>query len=903
MSDLRQVEFAEKDRPLRSDVSLLGQLLGQVLVDQHGESFLRQVESVRQAAIRMREGGGDPRLLEQALAELSTEDIDRLVKAFSTYLRLANLAEKVHRIRRRRDYLRADDVAQVGSLRKVIGDLHRQGVARETIARSLEEMRLRPVFTAHPTEATRRTLLEKEFSIVQRLVERLNPELTPQEGQQALDRIRDAITSAWQTSPVPSVRPRVADELDNVLFYLTEILYRVTPPFQESLQAAFEEHYGTMTSGPDTGQCLRFGSWVGGDMDGNPNVNATTLLESLATQRAAIIARYLPDLRRLGRYLSQTRGDAGFTPALEQRLAQYHQLFPEVAQAIPERHRDMPYRCLLRFMTSRLEATSREGTGAFPGSGELLQDLQLINASLEANRGRYAGLFGLRRLQQRVETFGFHLATLDTRQDAMVHREVVAELLARPGWIGEAAGARTRALTALLGSDPLGVQAESDQARSTLSVFRAIAEARARFGEDAIGLYIISMAQGADDVLSALFLAREAGLGDARGVALDVAPLLETVQDLVAGPGMLDELLNLPVYRSHLARRGDQQVIMVGYSDSNKDGGIVSARWNLFEAQARLRDIGLRHGIAVRFFHGRGGTVSRGGGNLVAGIEGAPPDTVGGFLRITEQGEVINQKYGVRPIALRNLELASGAMLRHQLTDTGQHASEDMRRVMGDLADVARRNYRDMVFESPGFVGYFRQATPIDVIERLNIGSRPASRRSGQGIENLRAIPWVFSWAQVRVGFPGVYGIGSALEHAAERHGIACLRDMLRYWSFFRGLVNDVEMVLAKSVLDIGARYAALADTESRHFHARISAEFDKATRMILEIKQHRELLTDHHTLQRTIRLRNPYVDPLHLLQIDLLQRWRAGGRESEDLLRALKSTVNGIALAIQNTG
>ncbi len=905
MSEIRQIEFPEKDLPLRADVSLMGNLLGQALVEQHGPELLERVEAIRTAAIAWRESD-DAGLaaLETELAGLDMESVRRIVKSFSTYLRLANLAEKTHRIRRRREYQKDEAAAQVGSLEHVLTALARQGVDADQISAVLEDLRIRPVFTAHPTEATRRSFLEKEYSIIHRLAERVTGDLTPQEDRQALDRIRDAIDSAWQTSAVPGVKPRVSDELDNVLFYLTDILYRIVPPFHESLQAALDQAYGPGVVTADTRDLLRFGSWVGGDMDGNPNVNGETLLESLATQREAIIRCYLPEVRRHARYLSQSTGMARFDPELAPRLEACRAAMPDVDARIPERHREMPYRCFLTFVAQKLANTAAERQPAYEGPNEFKDDIALVARSLADGKGEHAGLFGVRRLLRKIEAFGFHLATLDTRQDALLHRNVLAELLGDDQWTERSVTTRSERLAGVLSDDATVPDGElADETRSTLRVFDAIREARERFGEEATGLFIISMTQGADDVLTAMALARFGGLVDGDGVPLDVAPLLETVDDLDAGPEILDQLLSLDVYRQHLARRGNRQVIMVGYSDSSKDSGIVAARWGLYEAQRQLIEIGRRHGVTVHFFHGRGGTVSRGGGNLVNGIEGAPEGSIEGTLRVTEQGEVINQKYGIRPIALRNLELMTGAVIRHHLADTGQRASDDMHALMSEMAATARSTFRDMVYGDPAFIRYFRSATPIDVIERLNIGSRPASRRSGMGIENLRAIPWVFSWAQVRVGFPGVYGVGTALDQAVATHGIEALRDMLDDWSFFRGMINDVEMVLGKSTLEIGRRYAELAGDDAAPVFGAIEAEFALARRHILALKGETELLDDHRTLQRNIRLRNPYADPMHLMQIDLLRRWRESGREDDDLLFALKSTVNGIALAIQNTG
>ena len=907
MPDIREIQIPAKDLPLRADVSLLGSLVGDVLVDQHGQALLDRVEAVRKAAIRQREGAGDEALLDTALSDLEPEQVMLVIHAFAAYLRTVNLAEKVHRIRRRRAYQRAGDTAQRGSLEAVLGELKANGVPASELADAINKLRIQPVFTAHPTEATRRTIQEKEYDIVLRLVERLNPDLTPNEENLALQRIRAAITSSWQTRLVPHTRPTVADELDNILFYITDILYRVVPVFYEAVEHAFEEHYDACPEGFLKDIILRFGSWVGGDMDGNPNVTSATILETLVMQRAVVIKRYLPEVKRLGRYLSQSVSEIGFSEPLLLQLERYREMMPEINRRTPERHRDMPYRCLLKFVAGRLEATLGELDYGYSTVDEYTTDIELIRDSLQQNRGERAGQFGIERLLRRIDTFGFHLVTLDVRQDAFLHRQVMGELLGCPDWESREPGKRAATLAHLLETGSLPVISEartlSDGAMDTLAVFRSISSARQMYGGSAIGLFIISMTQDVDDVLTALALAEIANPNTGASSQLEIAPLLETVNDLQAGPEIVRGLLDQPLYRKHVKGLGGRQAVMVGYSDSNKDSGIVASRWALYAAQKSLVEVGDRHNVDVVFFHGRGGTVSRGGGNLINGILGAPPDTVKGFLRLTEQGEVINQKYGVRSLGLRNLELVAGATLTHGMGYASTGLSTDESEILAFMAGVSREHFRAMVYGDPEFPSYFRASTPVEIIERLNIGSRPASRRSGEGIENLRAIPWVFSWAQIRVGYPGVYGFGTALDGAIQKYGIDAMRDLLKNQVFFQGMINDVEMVLGKSELGIGARYAELAGAGQQRFFSSIGTEFRLAEKRILELKQLDQLLDDQTVLQRNIRLRNPYVDPLHLLQIDLLKRWRDGGREDDGLLEALKSTVKGIALGIQNTG
>ncbi len=912
---MRTVEFPEKDIPLREDVSALGALVGEMLSEQVSEEFLTEVEAVRKAAISRRQSGQEDsaQALGELLQGLETEPAEHLVRAFGAYFRVVNLAEKVHRIRRRRHYLRADGPAQRGSLSDVIGQLKAQGHDFDSIWSALSDLLVQAVFTAHPTEATRRTILEKEQAIVRRLVENLNPELTPHEQRMIMARIRAAVTSGWQTQLHPHERPTVGDEMEHVLFYLTDVLYRVVPPFYEHLRQALAQHFDHVDEQLRMPVVLRFGSWVGGDMDGNPNVDATSIRATLKEHRRLIVQRYVPEIKRLARYLSQTTTQISVSDAVEHRVQKYRDLMPKAAENIPARHQNMPYRCLLTLMAARLRATLNNKDGAYVGGAEFVNDLQLIRASLEQHKGEHAGLFQLRRTQQRARTFGFHLATLDVRQDSEVHRRVVSLLLDDPQWMKRAAEARAETITELLAADALPeslqqVAADNGTVDKTLDVFRAIAEGRRDFGSHAVGLYIISMTQDADDVLTPLFLAHAAGFTDVdkdgnRKVPLDISPLLETVDDLRAGARILRALFANPVYKTHLAQRNNRQVVMIGYSDSNKDSGIAASRWALQQAQSELTQIGDEHDIDVVFFHGRGGTVSRGGGNTRDGILGAPAGSVNGYLRVTEQGEVINQKFGVRAIALRNLELATGATLLHTLNGKDQSNGAEREQVMEMISSISRERFRGLVYDTPDFVDYFRQATPIDVIERLAIGSRPSSRRSQKGIQNLRAIPWVFSWAQTRTGFPGTFGMGTALAAAVKQFGAERLRQLVNDWTFFRALINDVEMVLAKSDLEISRRYSQLADDSCRQVYQTIAAEMNLAAEQVLAIKGTDELLADQHTLARSIWLRNPYVDPMNLLQIDLLQRWRETDRSDDDLLQALFGTVNGIAQGIQNTG
>jgi len=926
---LREIDFPAKDVPLRKDVDELGTLVGEMLREQEGEAFFRLVEETRRAAIRRRQGEeGSAVELDERVCGLSPEEAGELTRAFSAYFQVVNLAEQVHRVRRRRDYLGTEGEVQPGSLRATLESLREGGVEGRFVADLFRDLRVVPVFTAHPTEATRRIVLEKEQRIARALVERLDG-CTPPREREIRARIREEITGAWQTDPHPRERPTVDDEREHVLFYLTEVLWPVVPDVAEGLERAAATVFGqaateTGTYGegspegrgpesPDPGSAglvspVRFASWVGGDMDGNPNVTAATIRDTLDRHRELALERHRSDLLELSSFLSQSPRRVEVDPEVSERVDAYAALLPEALEEIPARQRDLPYRLLLRLMGARLGAALEDGEGAYASADELSEDLRLVARSLERHGGRHAGLRGVRRVLSRVEVFGFHLAALDTRQDALVHRRVVGRLLDREGWMEAPARDRSARLRQALEdrASPAGsADPDDDEALRTLEVFRALKAVRKRRGPGAVGPFIVSMTEGPDDVLSVLYLARRAGFSDGDGhVPLDVAPLLETVSDLESAPGILEALLEDPVYRKHLRNRGDRQVVMIGYSDSNKDGGVTASRWALHSAQKSVVDVLGEAGIALTIFHGRGGTVGRGGGKTHRAVLAAPRGSVAGTLRVTEQGEIINEKYGLPEIAQRELERMVGATALAAIRPARSEGREERwERIMGTVARESRRAYRSLVHEDQLFPRYFRLATPIDVIERMPIGSRPASRRSGRGVEDLRAIPWVFSWMQSRHLLPGWYGLGAGLEAGVEEEGREAVEEMLREWPFLGSVLEDVEMALAKADLSIAERYAALAGDPGRAIFPRIREEFRRTVAAVTELRGRDGILDDDPTLRRSIRLRNPYVDPMSLLQVDLLRRWRETDRRDDRLLDALVNTVIGIAEGMRNTG
>jgi phosphoenolpyruvate carboxylase len=886
----QDITFEEKDQSLRDDVRTLGAMVGDLIREQNGDDLFEMVENSRLRAIRRREGNEKPgEELSALIGNLDPGIALQLIRGFTTYFQMVNTAEKVHRIRRRRDYLRDVAIYQPGGLEDSLIKLKASGMSVDDLQVLLDSMSIEPVFTAHPTESTRRTILRKEQNIVKHLVDLLNPTMTPQETTAALQNIRLLATTGWQTAEHPAEQMTVADELEHVLFFLTDVLYRAMPPFYEDIRSAVDRIYGDEAKRLDIPNIVHFASWVGGDMDGNPNVNAKTIRATLARQRSLILDLYYKECAAISAKLSQSTDCATFSENMLDKIEEYRGIFPNAYHAVPARHREMPYRVFLRLVQQRLQSTYDDDIYPYENVDQLIADIELIAESLSCNKGRNAGLFVVQRLLRRIRTFGFHMVTLDIRQDAEVHRKVIGECLGDEDWLERSAEERAERIIEAINTRESAPMTLSTQARKTIAVFQAIAFCRRKYGSRAIGAFIVSMTKGADDILSVLLLAQWGELHNRRGdVPLDVAPLLETVDDLHAGPDILEALLGSELYRAHLARRKNRQTVMIGYSDSNKDGGLASSRWAIQNAQELLVNAMLSEDVELTLFHGRGGTISRGGSKTHVAVLGAPPGTVNGRLRVTEQGEIINEKYGLRGIALRTLEQITGSVAL--ATAMPRHRGNDMpewHEMMDLIAAESRKAYRKLVYETPDFYDYFRAATPIDVIERMRIGSRPSSRRSQSGIEDLRAIPWVFAWTQARFILPGWFGLGTGLSKAIDEFGAQQFGDMFREWFFMRSLVADAEMVMAKSDLGIAQLYSQLSGDLHGKLFPLIQDEFNRTQDIILEYSDHDSILEGDITLQRAIMLRNPYVDP----------------NEDDKIFDALLATVNGIAQALQNTG
>ena len=904
------IHFPPKHAPLREDVHALGALVGEILREQGGADLFELVELDRQAAIRGRAGDSAARI------ELAASVRDRppalardLVRAFSTWFQAVNLAEKVHRIRRRREYFVSDSQRpQPDGVEDALVRLKAQGLSLAEVLELIASLSIEPVLAPHSTEAIRRTLLRKQQRIAQRLLERLDTSLTPNEARSIWDNIRMELTTAWQTEELPRERLTVADEREQILFYLLEVLYRVVPAFYEELALALQKVYGARAGSVRLPPILHFGTWAGGDMDGNPDVHAKTIRETLARQHQVIINSYFSDCQQLAERLSQSASRVAASAEVAKRIEEYMRLLPGARAITPARHDRMPYRVLLAQIGERLRSVYEGRAAGYETARQVRDDIALIAVSLKSHRGTHAGLFYVERLLRRIDTFGFHLATLDVRQHASVLHEVIAQGLADPAWLTRSSRERRDLLAQALEKDR-GPQVELDAlGRRTLAVFDAIVQGRHRYGPEAVGYFIVSGASGADDVLAALLLARWAAAYDKHSgeVALDLAPQFETAAALSRCGETVRELLTDPLYRRHLEAHGRRQCVLLGYSDSNKEIGFCASRVTIHQAQHELSQVLSAAGERQVLFHARGGSVARGGGRIEAIVRAAPAGAVDGVLRIREQGATVKQGYGLRPIAMRTLErafnalsLTTAALRRGELQDD---APEQLQ-MAALLARESAAAYRALVYEDARFYPFFEAVTPIDVIERMQIGARSVHRASSGSVAALLPVPWVFAWAQSRFMLPGWYGAGSGLAALIEQFGIERVRTANRGWFFLRNLIDDVETMLARADLDIAADYVALAPEGLRHYEATLRAEYERACAQVLAIKESRELLDSDPTLQRGIRLRNPYVDPMNLMQVDLLRRWRAGNREDRDLFEALQASVGGIAQGLQSTG
>ena len=902
----QEIHFPLKDAALRDDVHMLGALVGEVLQEQGGDALFAAVEGDRQAALARRSGDADAATqLTLRTRDRSSSEARDLVRAFATWFQMVNMAEKVHRIRRRRQYLSDSNTPQPGGIVDALQKLHAQGLQLDDVKRLMQEIWIEPVLTAHPTESTRRTILRKQQVIAELLLSRLDMSVVSNESRTNLERVRAEITTGWQTADNSRERLTTADEREHVLFFVVEVIYKVIPFFYEEIEIALEKIYGPAAREIDVPEIIRFGSWVGGDMDANPELNAKTIRETVGRHQQLIINSYYLECQQLTELLSQSASRISITPELRARIDQYSVLLSNHQTVTSARQDFMPYRVFLGQIMMRLKATYDARQNYYENAAELLHDVQLIASSLKQHKGRNAGLFHVRRLIRRIRSFGFHLVTLDIRQHALVHREVIAHGLNDSQWMQRSPLERTQRLCAAIGKDEGVTNALDPNGKRAIWVFETLAHCRHRNGPDAIGPFVVSGTQGADDVLSVLLLARWADTVDRRtgDVAVDVAPLFETVAELESCGDVMTALFNSKVYQRHLIGRRNHQFVMLGYSASNKENGVMSSQWLLRRAQEALVRVSQDFKVDLTIFHGRGSTSIRNAGMVETLTRSVPEGAVRSHVRLTEQGELINDKYSLRPIALRVFEQAFNALaMSHAGVRTPEEVKPEWREAMDVMTQAGGAAYRALVYDHPKFYEFFRLVTPVDVIEGMQIGSHSRHRPAPTNIATTRAIPWGYAWSQSRYMLPSWFGAGTALKVAREKVGDEVLSAMYRNWFFFQMLVDQVEMGLARADLEISQYYDTLAGTEFAEIKTIIRDEFAVAKEHVLRLKGCAFLLDAEPTMQRAIRLRNPYLDPLHLMQVDLLARWRAAGRHDRELHQTLLASINGIGQGLQGS-
>ena len=945
---------SEKNQPLMDDIRLLGRILGEVIREQEGREIYELVERIRQlsVAFRHKHDAQAGKSFDKLLKSLSGEQAVSVIRAFSYFSHLANIAEDRHHVRRREVHERTGSL-QAGSLAFALERLHLAGVRPAEIAKTLQHGFISPVLTAHPTEVQRKSILDAERAVAQ-LVELRDGLLSERDKRDNETLIRARVTQLWQTRMLRYSKLTVADEIENALSYYQATFLRQIPKLYAELEEALPGH--------QLNSFLRMGHWIGGDRDGNPNVTAATLRHALSRQSEVALRHYLTELHELGAELSISAHLAQVSPAMQ-----------ALAERSPDRnvHRmDEPYRRALTGMYARAAATLLHLTGTealrhavapqapYTGPAELLADLRVIESSLRSHHASALIAPRLKPLLRAVQVFGFHLATLDLRQSSDQHEAVVAELLQAARVEADYSGldeAQRRSLLMGLLNDarPLCVHAAqySERSLGELAIFEAARESLQLYGRESLRHYIISHTESVSDLLEVLLLLKEVGLlrgtlddNSAQGAVCDliVSPLFETIGDLREAPVIMAEFYALPGITALIKRSGagngspekaqqestqtGEQDIMLGYSDSNKDGGAFTSSWELYRAEIALVEMFAKlpaaQGITLRLFHGRGGTVGRGGGPSYQAILAQPPGTVNGQIRLTEQGEVIASKYANPEIGRRNLETLVAATLEATLLTPTKSAPKSFLDAAQALSDSSFKAYRGLVYDTPGFAEYFFAATPIRELAELNIGSRPASRKPTQAIEDLRAIPWGFSWGQARVALPGWCGFGSAVleflgpddaAHAAQhQQRLTLLKRMDKQWPFFRTLLSNLDMVLAKTDLGIAARYVDLVENKrlGKKICAAVQTEFDRTQQALTLITGEKDRLAANPALARSIEHRFPYIDPLNHLQVELLRRYRAipadkraQDASTERVQRGIHLSINGIAAGLRNTG
>ena len=889
------MQETDLNNAMSADIKLLGNLLGLVIREQHGSEGFRLVEQVRAEARARRKGEeGAEEALRATIDQLDAPSIDVLIKAFSNYFQLINIAEDQQRIRVLRSREAKGPLNE--SIETAIDTLHSAGTDGAQMRALLDNLRVRLVVTAHPSEAKRKEVLIKLRQIAQKMAWKDEQRLViPRELRELEASVTEEIEELWQTRPTRASRPKVEDEVDFGLYFITSVIMDVLLDIYEDLREVLEKHY-PHEDWSLLPPVLQFASWIGGDRDGNPNVTADVTLATLKTLRHAARQVYLTEIAFLRDHLTQSTDEIEVSLELLQKVQ---------GSLHPDRSSDEVYRLMMGLIWDKLDRDE------YPTHNDLLADLDIVYDSLKANEGEYVADGTLRRLMEKVRLFGLHLVPLDVREDARLHRSTLAELLAYYGQVDNYADLPETEKQALLTREITNPRpffpiepSFSETTNRVIATWRVIAQAHRQYGATVIDSVIASMSTAPSDTLTMLLFAREVGVQD----AVDLVPLFETIEDLRASAEVMEVLFTNPEYAKHLQIRGMRQQIMLGYSDSNKDGGYFSSNWNLYAAQQALAAVCVKHGIKLELFHGRGGSIGRGGGPTNRAILSQPAKAFQGPIKITEQGEVIAYRYSNEAIARRHLQQVMNAVLMSLGAPSKVEVRPEWRTAMDTLSQTSEETYRKFVYETPGFLDYWYGATPINELARLPIGSRPAKRSKG-GFELIRAIPWIFSWMQSRAIIPSWFGVGTALEsYCNNGGGLDMLQQMFHQWPFFNALIENVELDIAKADMAIAGLYASLVTDE--HIRAEIfsqmEAEHERARQQICAIMGQKELLEHTPMMQLSIERRNPYVDPLNYIQVTLLRRLRAlppGTDELDALLDAVLASVNGIAAGMKTTG
>jgi phosphoenolpyruvate carboxylase len=930
MTELAANQRSTSNHLLRRDVRFLGNILGEVLVHQGGRELLEHVEKIREMSKALR-AEYLPEMYEEFINTIKTLEPGirhQVIRAFAIYFQLVNIAEQNHRIRRKRDYERsAGDTVQPGSIASVIQDLKEKNLSIDEVQDMLADISLELVMTAHPTEATRRAVLDIHKRIANEVMELDNPTLTYREREKLREKLLNEVLTLWQTDELRDRKPTVLDEVRNGMYFFHETLFEVLPEVYEELERVLQKHYPEVDWHVPT--YLKFGSWIGGDRDGNPSVTSDVTWTTLNMQRNLVIYKYENVIRELMRQMSFCTTIINVPEEFLLSIAE-DQAKVELRSVEEWTNENEPYRVKLTYMLQKLRNTRVDEHKAsdqrYHTVDELISELKLMDRSLRHHYADYVANTYLRKFIRQVELFGFHLAALDVRQHSQEHENTMTELLAKAGVTNNYAELAEQEKIVLLNglleaAKPImnNTIELSDSSKECLEVYHTIYKAQQEFGTGCITSYLISMAEAASDILEVMVFAKEVGLfrRNADGSitsTLQAAPLFETIDDLHAAPEIMETLFNLPIYRQCLSAMGDLHEIMLGYSDSNKDGGMVTANWELRVALNDLTRTAKAHNVRLKFFHGRGGALGRGGMPLNRSILAQPPHTIGGGIKITEQGEVLSSRYSMKGIAYRSLEQATGALITGAYLShyPAQESSieKQWEEIMKGISVDAQTKYQDLIFRDPDFMTFFKESTPLPEVGELNIGSRPSKRKGSDRFEDLRAIPWVFAWTQSRYLLPAWYAAGTSFEAYVngDNERLETLRTMYKGYSFFRSLIDNLQMALSKADLIIAGQYASMIKdtTIKERIFTLIEEEYAKTKEMILLITGQEEILDNVPVIQESIRLRNPYVDPLSYMQVQLLtelRNLRADNQDDAVLLREVLITINGIAAGLRNTG